>query len=211
MGLDMYFYAEKTLSAFKKKEKLYIDYFNTLDEPDMTTEDGLFISEYWGNGKVIVEVLKSLPKLSGQVGDITMVKKVGDDYIIRTEAMYWRKANQIHDWFVHNAQNGIDDCMSYPVDVDILAYLQYDIDTILDGVKFPSKDKMYAEGNDWNAPDSNISLAENLLPTSSGFFFGGKDYNKWYFDDLRNTKKFLRSVLKQSTKSNWAFNYHSSW
>ena len=61
MGLDMYFYAEKTLSAFKKKEKLYIDYFNTLDEPDMTTEDGLFISEYWGNGKVIVEVLKSLP------------------------------------------------------------------------------------------------------------------------------------------------------
>ena len=34
MGLDQYFYAEKTLSAFKKKEKLYIDYFNTLSEPD---------------------------------------------------------------------------------------------------------------------------------------------------------------------------------
>ena len=95
MGLDMYFYANKTLSAFKKKEKLYIDYFNTLNEPDLQTDEGLFVSEYWGNGAVINNVLKSLPKLDGQVGDIRMVKKVGDDYIVSTEAMYWRKANQI--------------------------------------------------------------------------------------------------------------------
>ena len=26
------------------------------------------------------------------------------------EVGYWRKANQIHNWFVENIQNGIDDC-----------------------------------------------------------------------------------------------------
>lgn len=211
MGLDMYFYANKTLSAFKKKEKLYIDYFNTLDEPDMTTDEGLFVSEYWGNGAVISDVLKSLPKLDGQVGDIRMVKKVGDDYIVSTEAMYWRKANQIHDWFVKNAQDGIDDCLTYPVSIICLVYLYDDITTILDGVRFPSKDRMYKDTNKWNAPLANISLAQELLPTSSGFFFGDTHYNKWYFDDLRNTKKFLRRVLKQTTRNNWTFNYHSSW
>ena len=211
MGLDQYFYAEKTLSAFKKKEKLYIDYFNTLDEPDMTTDEGLFVSEYWGNGAVISDVLKSLPKLDGQVGDIRMVKKVGDDYIVSTEAMYWRKANQIHDWFVKNAQDGIDDCLTYPVSIICLVYLYDDITTILDGVRFPSKDRMYKDTNKWNAPLANISLAQELLPTSSGFFFGDTHYNKWYFDDLRNTKKFLRRVLKQTTRNNWTFNYHSSW
>ena len=211
MGLDQYFYAEKTLSAFKKKEKLYIDYFNTLSEPDLQTDEGLFVSEYWGNGAVINNVLKSLPKLDGQVGDIKMVKKVGDDYIVSTEAMYWRKANQIHDWFVKNAQDGIDDCLTYPVSIICLVYLYDDITTILDGVRFPSKDRMYKDTNKWNAPLANISLAQELLPTSSGFFFGDTHYNKWYFDDLRNTKKFLRRVLKQTTRNNWTFNYHSSW
>ena len=28
---------------------------------------------------------------------------------------YWRKANQIHKWFVDNVQGGIDDCRPYPV------------------------------------------------------------------------------------------------
>lgn len=34
---------------------------------------------------------------------------------ILTEVASWRKANQIHHWFVENAQNGIDDCISYEV------------------------------------------------------------------------------------------------
>lgn len=211
MGLDQYFYAEKTLSAFKKKEKLYIDYFNTLQEPDMTTDEGLFISEYWGNGSVITSVLSSLPKLAGQVGNIRMVKKVGNDYVISTEAMYWRKANQIHDWFVHNVQDGVDDCSAYPVGANQLEWLKNDVIEVLDGIKFPSKDRLYSANNKWEAPLANRDKAERLLPSSSGFFFGSTDYNKWYFDDLRQTKKFLRSVLKKSTQENWTFSYRSSW
>ncbi len=211
MGLDMYFYAEKTLSAFKKKEKLYIDYFNTLNEPGINTAEGLFISEFWGNGKAIVEVLNTLPKLEGQVGEIRTIKKVGDDWVVYTEAGYWRKANQIHKWFVDNAQDGIDDCMTYPVDADILDNLMYDINLVLGDIKLPNTDKFFNENNNWAPPSLNLGLANDLLPSSSGFFFGNSLYDKWYFLDLKNTKRILKKVLKKSTKTNWKFNYHSSW
>ncbi len=31
------------------------------------------------------------------------------------EVGYWRKANQIHNWFVKNVQGGVDDCGYYGV------------------------------------------------------------------------------------------------
>lgn len=43
---------------------------------------------------------------------------------------------------------------------------------------------------------SDHSLASELLPTTSGFFFGGTDYDKWYFDDVKDCKKQMKSLLK---------------
>jgi hypothetical protein len=44
------------------------------------------------------------------------------------------------------------------------------------------------------------SLANELLPTQSGFFFGGTDYDDWYYHDvqdcLRQMKKY-RKLLKE--------------
>ena len=31
------------------------------------------------------------------------------------QAGYWRKANQIHQWFVDNVQEGVDNCSEYYV------------------------------------------------------------------------------------------------
>jgi hypothetical protein len=39
------------------------------------------------------------------------------------EAMYWRKANAIHNWFVENVQDGNDDCGRYYVCTDQLQAL----------------------------------------------------------------------------------------
>lgn len=36
-------------------------------------------------------------------------------YVIEQVA-YWRKANQIHRWFVDNVQNGKDDCRDYDLE-----------------------------------------------------------------------------------------------
>jgi hypothetical protein len=106
---------------------------------------------------------------------------------ITEEVAYWRKANQIHIWFVKNVQNGEDDCKEYYVD-------RKQLQTLLDTVE-----KVLLSPN----------LAESLMPTSSGFFFGGTDYDKYYFQDLKYTKRVLKKILKE--KGDGDFYYDSSW
>jgi hypothetical protein len=36
------------------------------------------------------------------------------------------------------------------------------------------------------------SLAPELLPTQSGFFFGGTDYNDYYFEDVEDCLRQMR-------------------
>lgn len=45
-------------------------------------------------------------------------------------------------------------------------------------------------------------FAEELLPTQSGFFFGGTDYDKWYFDVVRDCKKQMKAFLRKMEKDN---------
>ncbi len=50
---------------------------------------------------------------------------------------------------------------------------------------------------------------EELLPTTSGFFFGATNYDEYYFNDLELTIEIIDKCLKLS--ENWDFEYHSSW
>ena len=106
-------------------------------------------------------------------------------YVIE-EVGYWRKANEIHNWFVENVQGGDDNCAQYYVGSDKLAEL-------LDLCK-----KVQADN----------SLAEELLPTTSGFFFGGTQYDEWYFKDIENTIEILEKVLDEKGAD---YYYSSSW
>lgn len=107
---------------------------------------------------------------------------------IAEEAAYWRKANQIHNWFVENVQNGTDDCKSYYVSEQQLQEL---IDTCKEVLADHDK-----------APD--------LLPTCSGCFFGGTDYDEYYYEDLEDTVKQLEDVLANASDRD-EFYYNSSW
>lgn len=42
----------------------------------------------------------------------------------------------------------------------------------------------------------NPNLAMTLLPTQSGFFFGSTEYDKYYYDDLKNVRKQFKSFIK---------------
>jgi len=106
-------------------------------------------------------------------------------YIIE-EAGYWRKANQIHRWFVDNVQNGVDNCGDYYVGSEKLAEL-------LELCKRVKADH---------------SLAEELLPSASGFFFGGTEYDEWYFNDIDNTIAILEECLEDESGD---YYYSSSW
>jgi hypothetical protein len=102
---------------------------------------------------------------------------------IEEDVMYWRKANHIHAWFVDNVRDGVDDQMSYRVDWDKLRQLLHAckkvikasdlVDGMIDvGTLY---DQEHPDGLVQREPGKVIedtSVAEELLPTRSGFFFG---------------------------------------
>lgn len=42
----------------------------------------------------------------------------------------------------------------------------------------------------------NHELAQSLLPTQDGFFFGSTDYNDWYFSDVKDCLKQMKKYRK---------------
>lgn len=105
---------------------------------------------------------------------------------IETQEAYWRKANQIHKWFVDNVQDGEDDCGAYDVSREQLKDLIELCQKVL----------------------ADHSLAKELLPNSEGFFFGSQDYDEYYFGDLEDTIKQLTPLLDTEEGG---FEYRSSW
>lgn len=107
-------------------------------------------------------------------------------YYIMTEEIYWRKANQIHRWFVENVQNGVDNCAMYYVSKESLYKLKELCEKVLE----------------------DTSLAPSYLPTQSGFFFGSTDYDSFYFDGLKYTIEKINELLKEDYDY---YKYQSSW
>ena len=102
---------------------------------------------------------------------------------------YWRKANQIHKWFVDNIQNGQDDCGEYFVSREDLIKLRGLCRKVM----------------------RNRKKAYELLPSSSGFFFGGVEYDKYYFEQIKSTIKILDNVINNSKYIGADFYYLASW
>ena len=113
----------------------------------------------------------------------------------------WRKANQIHKFFVDNCQEGNDNCQRHYVSIGDLKMLLDRINTILE-IKTPVAREM---------------KAEELLPTDvEGCFFGTEEYDDWYYKDLEDTKKVLEKVFEyeenaEAGKNFDNFYYQSSW
>lgn len=123
------------------------------------------------------------------------VKKAGEphphikperiSYIIENVG-YWRKANHIHTWFVQNVQDGEDDCKEYYVDPGKLEQLRDLCQEVVD----------------------NPEKARELLPTASGFFFGGTEYDEYYYQDVQETIDLINGLLAEEGGD---FYYQSSW
>lgn len=118
----------------------------------------------------------------------------GNPSYIKSQVMYWRKANAIHRWFVENCQGGVDDCRTANVQLSQLEEL---LDIVNQALADPTK-------------------AAELLPSQIGFFFGSPEYDEYYFIDLEETKEELTKIIaeaKEDEENNIAcdFEYHSSW
>ena len=65
---------------------------------------------------------------------------------------------------------------------------------------------------DVNAVLNNYMLAEQLLPTADGFFFGSQSYDEWYFEDLKYTKEVLEKLVAfLEDGNNYEIIYEASW
>lgn len=127
----------------------------------------------------------------------TKINSLGVEYPCATEdrgsvelvfqAMYWRKANAIHNWFVQNVQDGVDECQHVYVGRDKLAELR---DLCLEAVAKRDAD---------------------LLPPTSGFFFGSTEIDEYYWGDITETADALDKILAHPKFDDFSFEYHSSW
>ena len=118
-----------------------------------------------------------VPFLNSSDGISYIIQKVG----------YWRKFNALHDWFVQNVQDGVDECQEAYVSKEKLEELL----TILNEIK-----------------DGDIKKAEELLPTASGFFFGSTKYDDWYFENVNETIPIIEKAISYHDSDIY---YQSSW
>ena len=114
--------------------------------------------------------------------------KLVDDAI--EEVCYWRKANQIRQWFVnHTDLEADDDCRAIELS-------KKDLEDLL---------------NDCLSVTKNHSLASKIMPTQGGFFFGSTDYNEYYFEDVSRTADELQKILKETDFDTEVIEYYEWW
>ena len=165
MGLDMYLSARKHLSKINYKA------LQANDELNYNSPEAVY------------------PQFNDLM-ELTQLTEVATDMYgasVEVTCAYWRKANQIHNWFVTNIQEGNDNCGEYYVSqeklIELLALCKHSLEN-----KDPA-----------------------LLPPQGGFFFGGTDIDEWYWRDLTNTINQLERIFALPEVDNLSFYYNSSW
>jgi len=147
---------------------------------DMYLNASRYLSDYNEADKQKKEQLfKLFPELKAYTAQATKE--------VTVEVGYWRKANAIHNWFVHNVQNGEDNCAKYNVHPDHLMKLKSLCEQVL----------------------ADHNLAVELLPPTGGFFFGSTEIDEVYFQDLSDTIQIIDRVL--ALPDGWWIEYQSSW
>ena len=165
MGLDMYLNARKHLA------KINWQALQSNDELSYNSPEAVY------------------PEFNDLL-ELTQLTDVATDIYgatVEVTCAYWRKANQIHNWFVTNIQKGEDNCGEYYVPQDKLTELMVICEHALE-----SKDP-------------------TLLPPQAGFFFGGTDIDEWYWRDLESTVTQLKRIFALPEVDNLSFYYSSSW
>lgn len=199
MGLDMYLnrmprykYADaKDVSAVEH----FLDWMKAKEKKDPYAD--CTFKEWCGIDKVPhQEYIYFYSKFyETRYSDWDTEKKYGWDRVME-QVGYWRKANSIHNWFVEHVQGGVDDCRYHEeVTKETLEWLLDVCQEVLDN---------YENGKDF-------SIAEELLPTQCGFFFGSTAYDEWYIEDIKRTIDIITQVLETTDFETQMIYYVSSW
>ena len=151
----------------------------------------LYKKTYLSTGDFIKEEFREEITLTKGGKPHPKIKKENVKYVVE-EVGYWRKANHIHKWFVDNVQEGDDDCAEYEVSRDQLMSLLKTCNEVVDDYR-----------------DTGGTKAHELLPTSTGFFFGDTSYDQHYFGTIFETIEIIEDLLEEDIDGN--LYYESSW
>lgn len=160
-------------------------------------------------------------KVGGKVRKDIQRKRIV--YIIEQVA-YWRKFNALHNWFVEKCGDGEDNCQEISVSSTKLKELITDLKNVKISLDASPK-KTIKVLSGWGSngdkySDINVfedtGIAEELLPTRSGFFFGGTEYDEYYYQGVVETIKTLEALLAESDNLpkglySGDFYYRASW
>ena len=173
MGLDMYLDRSRFIGGQYCNGKIKVRVGD--DHPDAVA-----------GGKIVIE------RPDGLVGEKEIDIDLNKVSSIREEVAYWRKAYAIHNWFIQNCADGVDDCRPVYVAPSKLIELCKICEDILKEPEGRKRD----------------SAAESMLPTCAGVFSGGTKYNEWYYQQLQNTVDMLKNIDEHATDD---YYYQASW
>ena len=123
-------------------------------------------------------------------------EETGEKYYNWKDIVYWRKCNQIHEWFI--SYLGLEEdfnCGHAEVSKE-------DLESLVDTCKFVLGRR---------GKNDAIKVAEEKLPTQGGFFFGSIEYDDYYYKDLEYTIKELESVIQKTDWENEIVCYSCWW
>jgi hypothetical protein len=189
MGLDMYLYRTK------KVKGLTADDYGKIDNTISGVPKDAF--------KSIRASIKGRTKQSySQLDEVVKERGVYSKWLsIFEDIGYWRKANAIHNFLVQQCQGGVDECQLSIVRKTHLT------DLLKRCKKAMSVKDIYM--NDGILEDGKG--IEEYLPTTSGFFFGGTEFNEWFFNDVEETIELVEKVLKETDFKTQLICYRASW
>lgn len=210
MGLDMYLSRTKTMGYSIPQIRLAESYLG-LEQFLSANPDKHYTLKEW-NGKEDADVDHEL---------VEKIRPMMGRYGISEDVGYWRKANAVHNWFVTHIQDGNDDCGEYIVSKEDIESLLDTCEQVLASSKLVKgtvnngftvdKNGKYTPITEEGETVDDASVADELLPTCSGFFFGSTDYDSYYIADIKNTASICRKVLDTTNWDEEVITYQSSW
>ena len=112
------------------------------------------------------------------------------------QVVYWRKANEIHRWFIDHL--GLDEDFN----CKYAEVTKEDLQELVDTCKFVL---------DHKGRNDAIKIAEEELPTQGGFFFGSTDYDDYYYEELEETIPLVERVIDETDWDNEIVAYYAWW
>lgn len=203
-GIEGYFELQKAKLTNKELKNCTLKEWCGIDESELPPQEVINYYMQFNNTKY------SYWDDKHQYGRDEIIEQVG----------YWRKANQIHNWFIENVQGGEDDCDYYDVSREDLKELLDTCNVVLASCKLVegkvSVGEKYIDGKFVTMYEDgkiieNPNIAQESLPTQGGFFFGGTEYDEWYLESIKDTIEIITKVLDETDFDKEAIYYTSSW